>query len=520
MQGNSEQPQGHKRSSRFWLAGITIAAVLLLAVGTAVLSPTLRVSPALSPAPVTDENIASTSTSQDKETYGGNRNPGDQLPPLELSPQAGGRSAGDLYTPELGNTGYDVQRYTLRLALDPADDTVRGTTTIEALTTVAGLVELSLDFAGFEVTAVTVDGIGTNFLRENHKLIIALPKIKDSAEPLTVEVTYHGSPLIEPSAYLKFVDHLGIHRPGGKSLFVIAEPDGARYWFPSNDHPRDKATFRFEVVVPSGLTAVANGELVRNEPAVMPGGGDGELFVWVHPHSMAPYLAFVAVAEYVRLDGMTPAGVPLRHYAFPGLEQELLHATDEVGLALDWMAQLVGPYPFEKFGYVTAHIPGASMETQDLVLLSSTMIGERTAVHELAHMWFGDWVSLHSWEEMWRNEGFATYFQLMWETGDDPEELALRMAALEGIVEGNDKEYPLNHPPPQYLFELNIYYKGALAVHALREEMGDEVFFAGLQEYFRRYGGRTASDAEFRAVMEESLGRSLQAYYDEWFPGS
>jgi len=109
---------------------------------------------------------------------------------------------------------------------------------------------------------------------------------------------------------------------------------------------------------------------------------------------------------------------------------------------------------------------------------------------------------------------------LMWETGDDPEELALRMASLEAVTEGNDKDYPLNHPPPQYLFDLNIYYRGALAVHALREEVGDEAFFAGLQEYFRRFGGRTASDADLRVVMEESAGRSLDTYYNEWFPGS
>jgi aminopeptidase N len=196
----------------------------------------------------------------------------------------------------------------------------------------------------------------------------------------------------------------------------------------------------------------------------------------------------------------------------------LVEATVEVGDAIDWMAELFGPYPFERFGYVTAHVPGGSLETQTLVLLSSGMIGKRTAIHELAHMWFGDWVSLDSWEEMWRNEGFATYVQLMWETNDDPEEMALRIASLQSVVEGNQKSYPLNHPPPEYLFELNIYFKGALAVHALREEMGDNAFFGGLRLYIQRFGGTTASDADFREVMEEAAGRSLETYFNEWFP--
>ncbi len=92
------------------------------------------------------------------------------------------------------------------------------------------------------------------------------------------------------------------------------------------------------------------------------------------------------------------------------------------------------------------------------------------------------------------------------------------MAAVESVVEGNDKSYPLNNPPPAYLFELNVYYQGAMAVHALRQEMGDEAFFDGLRTYLERYGGRVASDAQFRAVMEESAGRSLDNYYNTWFP--
>jgi aminopeptidase N len=182
------------------------------------------------------------------------------------------------------------------------------------------------------------------------------------------------------------------------------------------------------------------------------------------------------------------------------------------------MAELFGPYPLENFGYVTARVPGGSLETQSLVLLSDAMIGKRTAVHELAHMWFGDWVSLDSWGEMWRNEGFATYIQLMWENRADPEELELQMAAVASVVEGNDKSYPLNDPPAEYLFELNVYFQGAMAVHALRQEMGDEAFFGGLRTYFERFGGGTASDADFRAVMEESAGRSLDSYYQQWFP--
>lgn len=452
----------------------------------------------------------------------------DVTPPVITEPQSqapmvaqsGGQSAGDPYIPDIGNSGYDVQRYTLKLALDPSDDTVQGTTVVEATSDLHGLAMLSLDFAGFEVDSVTVDGITAEFSRQDKKLFVTLPVLLSEGAPFTIVVAYGGQPDFEPSPYVGFATHLGLHYSDDDSLFSLAEPDGARYWFPSNDHPRDKATFRFEYVVPEGLTAVANGQLLAAQPAALPDGQPGTLFIWEHNHPMATYLAVVAVGRFERIDGGLAAGVPLRHYLLPGVEEEFAAIAGDVSESLAWMSERFGPYPFETFGYVTTPISGASMETQTMVLLSTGMIGKRTAVHELAHMWFGDWVSLDSWGEMWRNEGFATYLQLMWETRDDPEDLALQMEAIASVVEGNDKRYPLNNPPPEYLFELNVYYQGAMAVHALRQEVGDDAFFTGLRTYLQRYGGGTASDAQFQAVMEEAAGRSLTPFFDEWFPAT
>jgi aminopeptidase N len=434
-----------------------------------------------------------------------------------MSPQKGGRSAGDPYIFELGNTGYDVQRYTLQLALDPAVEHVQGTAIVEAISTLHGLSQLTLDFAGLQIGAVTVDGRTASFSRQGKKVIVDLPKLLPQGASFSMVISYQGRSLNEPSAYLLFADYLGMVFPDGQSLYTISEPDGARNWFPANDHPRDKATFRFELVVPDGLTAIANGRLLETRSSALPNGDLGRLFIWEHNYPMAPYLAIVAVGPYVRLEGQTPKGIPIRHYTFPELENSVVAATSIVPEALDWMSDLLGPYPFETFGIATARISGGSMESQTMILLSDALIGKQTVMHELAHMWFGDWVSLDSWGEMWRNEGFATYFQLMWETGDDPEAMALRVASLQSVVEGNDKHYPLLNPPPQYLFDLNIYFQGAVVVHALREEVGDDAFFTGLRAYFSRYGGKTASDAQFQAVMEESAGISLDPFFSQWF---
>ena len=322
----------------------------------------------------------------------------------------GGKSLGDPYIPELGNTGYDVQRYNLQLSLDPASSAVRGTTTIQAVATGAKLAQFSLDFIGFEIEAALVNGAISPFSREAGKLTLTPPQPLAGGEQFEVTVTYTGAPVRQRSAYVGFIDALGLQFIDDQTIFAVAEPDGARYWFPANDHPRDKALFRFEITVPAGLTAVANGRLVTTET-----NGAASTFTWEHNHPMATYLALVAVGPYERIDAVSPGGIPLRHYTFPDSRENFEAAVAVTGEAIDWLSQLLGPYPFEEFGYVAADMPGASMETQTMVLLSSQLTGQRTAVHELAHMWFGNWVSLDSWQEMWRNEGFATYITLMWE---------------------------------------------------------------------------------------------------------
>jgi aminopeptidase N len=233
---------------------------------------------------------------------------------------------------------------------------------------------------------------------------------------------------------------------------------------------------------------------------------------------MATYLAVMAAGQYERVESASPLGVPIRHYIFPESFADHEAADVITGEALDWMGGLFGPYPFEAYGHVTAHVSGASLETQSIVLLASGMIGQRTIAHEMAHMWFGDWVSLDSWGEMWRNEGFATYIQIMWETRDDPEALELQIEGARASVEANEIIFPLGNPPAENLFNFNVYYGGAVAVHELRQEMGDEAFFAGLRLYFQRYGGGTASDAEFQAVMEEASGKSLSPFFAQWIP--
>jgi aminopeptidase N len=149
--------------------------------------------------------------------------------------------------------------------------------------------------------------------------------------------------------------------------------------------------------------------------------------------------------------------------------------------------------------------------------MEEQMLSAEVMSHEMAHMWFGDWVSPASWGEIWRNEGFATYFSQVWMVKDDPEDLQAVMDAYQEAVQSNPASYPLNNPPPGEMFGMNSYLKGALLVHDLRKTLGDEDFYAGLRLYFERYGGGSASDAQFQEVMEEVSGQDLDAFFAHWF---
>jgi aminopeptidase N len=429
-------------------------------------------------------------------------------------------SAGDPYAPELGNRGYDVQQYRLRLVLDPANPSIVGQVTITATTTMEGLEQISLDFVGFEIDEVTADGAPAAFFRQEKKLLIDLPEPMAVESTFVVDIAYNGEPAQEPSIYVPFVSHLGLFYSAEDSLFVVAEPDGARYWFPCNDHPKDKAGYHFELAVPEGLTGVSNGVLVKTDTGVAEAlnGRPGDVYVWEHPLPLATAFVTVAVGDYRRVESTSPNGVALRHYVFPGLEAGFEGAQDTIGEMIDWMGDLFGPYPFEAFGYVTVSGLGASLETQTMVILSEGAVhNELTIAHEMVHMWFGDWVCVDSWGDIWRSEGFATYIALMWESRDDPDSLVQAMEELVQRVRAQGGEYPLNDPPPAKMFGSDSYFKGALLVHNLRLEVGDEAFFEGLRTYFERFGGATASHADFQAAIEEAAGISLDSFFEEWF---
>jgi aminopeptidase N len=417
----------------------------------------------------------------------------------------------------MGNTGYDVQQYTLALSIDPLAETLSGTVTIEAVTTLADLGRLSLDFSGdYQITGLTVDGQAATYQWRDDKLAVDLPQPLPAGVAFSLAVHYGGRPQPIRSRYIPFVQ-VGMTFEDG-TVYVVAEPDGARAWFPANDHPRDKARFRFEISVPQPYVVAANGQ--PQPPLEL---SDGRLtYVWDSDAQMAPYLATLAIDAYTVVEQSAPNGVPIRHFVPPEIAQEAADLLSVTGEMMVFLERYFGPYPFDSYGHALTPVEGVALETQTMTILPASIVygeAEGILLHELAHQWFGDSVSPASWADIWLNEGFATYAEWLWLEARSPQALNARLESVEVAAPYSDLGAPLANPEPTDLFGFNSYQKGAWVLHMLRQQVGDEVFFRLLQTYHERFQGGVASSADLKQVAEEISRQDLDAFFEQWVYG-
>lgn len=422
---------------------------------------------------------------------------------------AGADGLGDAYFPELGNGGYDVERYVLDVRFDPDIGILDATATIEA-TAVQRLDTFNLDFIGFEIETLTVDGDETPFSRSGAELTVDPAEPLPVDEPFVTEVVYRGepSPVNDPSAPI-VIGWLTI----GDGSYVVSETSGSRGWFPANDHPADKALFRFVVTAPDDYKVAANG-LLQDRTSE-----DGET-TWVYEarDPIATYLSTIAIGPFVLTEEEGPDGVVIRNALHESLADAAafdLGRTDEM---LELFSDLFGPYPFEAYGVIAVDVPfGAALETQTYSVFSADLFtgtrrAESIVAHELAHQWFGDYVGLEQWSDNWLKEGAATYAEMLWAEhitpGYDIDADAARRASRDLPPPGD--------PGPAQLYGAGPYQRGGLTFHALRRTVGDDVFFDILRTYVERFGNATASADDFITLAEDVAGADLAAFFDAW----
>jgi aminopeptidase N len=445
------------------------------------------------------------------------------VPPSTLDPSSGltpqnppGRllGIGDDYFPQLGNPGYDVEHYTLDMVFEP-DTTWLGAVATIAATATTDLATINLDFADLTVSAVFVDGVAAGFTAADEELTIAPAAPLVTGEEFVVDVEYSGNPRSAQSAAMPF--GIGWQTAAGQN-YVVAEPDAAHTWFPSNDHPLDKATYTFRINVPDDIVAAANGTLVDRLTDL-----GRATWVWELDSPMASYLATVVIGDFDIVEDAAAgavAGVPIRHVLPAGTTVEDWPGLERQGEMIALLAELFGPYPFANYGIALVDGFGAALENQTLSLfdrnVAASFYFEDVLIHELAHQWFGNSVSLGRWADIWLNEGFASYAEWLWIEREDGRE------SMERDIATERDEYAtagLNAPgvPPSFdLFNGSVYRVGAMTLHALRLTVGDDAFFEILRTYTATFADGSVTTADFIAVAESVARVDLDGLFEAW----
>ena len=414
--------------------------------------------------------------------------------------------------PELGTPDLDVDDYALVLDYDPASGELAGSAQLDAVLTVA-TDRVELDLQGLEVDAVTVDGDDATFDQGTDKLTIELGDERDAATELELIIDYAGVPQPVATDALGGVE-VGWHG-GTDGSFVLSEPEGASTWYPVNNHPLDKATYTFRVTVPDPYSAIANGALVAEEPDEAAG---TTTFEWRMDAPMASYLATVVTGDFYEVEGGEHDGVAYSYWYPTGTERvPELERSDELVAEL---AERLGPFPFATYGGVVyppsfiegdagtrGFLSGVALETQGRSLFAEGSTVPSVILHEAAHQWMGDNVSITDWsKDIWWVEGFAHFAEYL----DDPDALAEEYPAIRA------NWLPPGDVPVDELFFGCSYECGGMVFYALYLEVGEETFWEILREYNDRYFQGNASTDDLIEVASEVSGTDLTDFFDAW----
>jgi aminopeptidase N len=411
--------------------------------------------------------------------------------------------------PDYGNPSLDVLHYGLSLAWNPPKRLLTGTATL-IIRAAKPTGELRLDFDDvLKLDEARVDGHVRQASQEGDDLVVPVGRRLAEGDQITLLVRYHGTPHGAPGPVMRNdLVTVGWHADSNGQVFALQEPYGAFTWFPSNDHPSDEALFDVSVTVPTGWAGVSSGMLTGTTP------GDGTItYRWRPAEPIATYLVALGIGKYREVTDTGPHGLPVSYW--------IPQSRDDLGVfaktpeMISWLEDRFGRYPLSSAGAVHIDVQ-TGMETQTMVTLPMDAPQE-VLLHELAHQWFGDAVTPRDWRDMWLNEGWAMYAQVLYESGKLGKDLDRRLADFRA----QDAQLRRDHGPPgnykpDHFASPNVYYSPVLMLHAIRQQIGDERFFAMATDWVQKHKNTTQDRASFTEFVNEFTGRDFTAVIDAW----
>jgi aminopeptidase N len=440
---------------------------------------------------------------------------------------------------------FRVEHLALDLALDVAKKSVFGTASLHLQRVDPDADEVQLDAIAFDLRSVRLDGARADYRYDGRTIAVDIPKGKERA---VVTVAYGATPrrglyFLEPDEHVP-------DRP--RQVWSQCQEEDARFFIPCIDKPHVKMTTEISVRVPNGWTVLSNGALVTK---TTPKTGAWR-FHWKmdapHPSYLLTLVAgeFDEVEETARRGGpasshktpdrargkkpSSPDTVPLTYLVPKGRLEEGLRTFARTPNMVEHFGTITGtPYPWNKYAQVVVSdfIFGGMENTTATTMYEHILLDARAAIdvtsddliaHELAHQWFGDYVTCRDWSEGWLNEGFATFFEHVWREalkGRDEYDYGVK-GDLDGYLSEATGRYrrPIvcqDYDAPLDLFDRHLYEKGALVLHTLRVELGDALFWKGIALYLTRHARGVVETRDLMRAMEEVSGRSLGRFFEQ-----
>jgi aminopeptidase N len=459
-----------------------------------------------------------------------------------LAPQTIPESSGGFLLPE--QAAYDVRFYDLALRLYPADSALEGVLTMRAkVVHPLERVVLNLD-PRLAVETIAVAGEGPDggaaeatFERRTGELWIGLRRTRQPGEDLAVTVSYAGKPLSAPEG--SFGSFIWGSTPDGQPWITVnCEIPGADIWWPVKDHPSDEPdSMALHLTVPSNLTAVSNGRRLG-----VRGNADGtRTFDWLVSTPINNYGVSLNVAPYVEVqssfESVSGASVPVTFWVLPESRDRAAEAMPEFLDHMRHLEDLLGPYPFQSDKYGIAQTNYLGMEHQTIIAYGAEFRNDAMGgidwgfdalhQHELAHEWFGNLLTPHDFRDLWLNEGFAQYAQVLYaESRLGKDKAAELLTTFRSRLDHAKPVAPRHAITAGDAYSRDLYWKGAWALHTLRTLIGEEAFFTLLRRWTYPSpkpedvrGGcacRFVSTDEFQALAEQISGRSLGWFFEAY----
>ncbi|MBI4386062.1 MAG: HEAT repeat domain-containing protein [Elusimicrobia bacterium] len=421
---------------------------------------------------------------------------------------------------------FDTLHVRLELRVDFARRRVEGLCLTRIRAYNNGLRTLVFDAVAMRILDTRWEGSRVRHHYDGKRLMARLPRKLRAGEESQVEIRYR---LENPEVGLRFVPDV----PGGRKMTQLwsqGEPEDSRYWFPCHDAPHQKATSEVLATVPAGLVAVSNGVLLEKSP------GPRRATLTYHwrmnqPHAL--YLITLAVGRFSVVEERWEH-VPLTTYCEKGREEDAKRGLGKTAAAMDFFSRSIGvPYPYEKYAQVCVkQFPGGMENTTAATMTEACLIDRRAFLdsdadllvsHELAHQWFGDLLTCRDWSHAWLNEGFATYFEILFTRHDkgraESDYELYRNARIYFQEDQGRYRRPVvtsSFLNPWVLFDRHLYEKGGWILHMLRESLGEELWWKAIGHYVRKHSHRSVVTEDLIIAIEEATGKNLRPFFDQW----